>query len=647
MRFRPLLAMWCLSCAPSVVPSKGGGSPSAPAAPAPEDSAAPTDSADDPVEVIESRMLDLDASADRGFYADPFDLVLTASDVDASVVWTLDGSDPRDSRTATVAPSPATIRVDPDRADGRDPTPGFVVRAVAMRDGYGTSDVLTHTYIFPAEVARLSPHNEAPGPDWPAPYQTDDIHDRVHAMDYGIDPDVALDDAGRFEDGLLAIPTVSITTDLHNLFDADDGIYVNPMGHGAEWERPASFELIDPADEREVQAGTGLRIRGGWSRHQSNPKHAFRLFFRSEYGDSKLRFDLFEGEGADEFDKVDLRTAQNYSWSFKGREGRENTFLRDVFSRDLQLALGRPSSRSRYYHLYLNGVYWGLYQTQERTEARFAATYFGREVDDYDVVKVNGDDPTGRVIEATDGTLDLWEDVWEACASGFSDDAAYFALQGLDATGTRDPDLRVLVDVDNLVDYMLVIFYTGNFDAPTGAFTRNQGANNFFAIIPRTDPDQGFVFFAHDAEHSLLPDAWSPGVGVEEDRVNLGTRTDSYRMNVARFADFHPQWLHHRLTDNALYRAHFAARARAVLADGGPLSDAAVTALLERRIHELDRAIVAESARWGDTKSFYEDGRTTRTRDDDWVPAVDRILLDWVPHRRAIVVAQLEAAGLW
>ena len=101
-----------------------------------------------------------------------------------------------------------------------------------------------------------------------------------------------------------------------------------------------------------MQTGIGLRIRGGWSRHQSNPKHAFRLFFRGEYGDSKLRFDLFDGEGAGEFDKVDLRTAQNYSWSFKGREGRENTFLRDVFSRDLQRALGRPSAQSRYYHLY-------------------------------------------------------------------------------------------------------------------------------------------------------------------------------------------------------------------------------------------------------------------------------------------------------
>ena len=35
--------------------------------------------------------------------------------------------------------------------------------------------------------------------------------------------------------------------------------------------------------------------------------------------------------------------------------------------------------------------------------------------------------------------------------------------------------------IPDLVDYMLVIFWTGNFDAPTGAFTRNKEANNFFA----------------------------------------------------------------------------------------------------------------------------------------------------------------------
>ncbi len=604
---------------------------------------------DDPVEVIESRRLTLEASADRGFYDAPFELVLTASDPEASIRWTVDGSDPRTGASARDGEASLTLQVDPGSLDGRDATPGFVVRAMAWRDGYESSPVLTHTFLFPAEVARLSPHNEAPGAGWPGPYETDDIHDRRHAMDYGLDPRITEDPlyGPLLVDALTDIPSVSIATDLPHLFDDDDGIYVNPMGHGEDWERPASVEIIDPADLHEVQAGMGLRIRGGWSRHQSNPKHAFRLFFRSEYGDAKLHFALFDDEGPDEFDKVDLRTAQNYSWSFKGTEGRENTFLRDVFSRDLQRSLGQLSSQSRYYHLYLNGVYWGLYQTQERTEARFAETHLGGDVDDYDVVKVNGDDPSGRVIEATDGNLALWEEVWEYCEAGFADDTAYFALQGLDASGNRDPDRRVLVDVDNLIDYMLVIFYAGNFDSPTGAFTRNQGANNFFAIISREDPEHGFVFFAHDAEHSLLPTAWGPGIGLAEDRVNLGTRTDSYRMNVAGFEDFHPQWLHHKLTENALYRARFAERARVVLADDGPLAEAAVTALLASRAAEIELAIIAESARWGDTKSFWEDGRTVRTRDDDWGPAVDRILEDWVPYRRAIVIDQLETAGLW
>lgn len=593
--------------------------------------------------------LALAASADRGFYDAPFALTLTASLTGATVVWTLDGSDPATSASAQEGESPVALWVDPASSDGRDPAPGFVVRAQARHGASPPSAVLTHTYLFVDQAAALSPHGVRPGPGWPEPHETDEIYDPRHAMDYGMDPRVTESDAygGLLSGALLALPSVSVSLDLAHLFDDETGIYANPMGHGAEWERPGSFEILDPADEAEVQVGAGVRIRGGWSRHQSNPKHAFRFFFRSDYGDSKLRFPLFGDAGADEYDKIDLRTAQNYSWSFKGRQGRENTFLRDVFSRDLQLSLGQPATRSRYYHLYLNGVYWGLYQTQERAEARYAATWFGGEPEDYDVVKVRGEDPRGRVIEATDGDLSLWEEVWDRCGVGFADDAAYFALQGLDAAGAPDPDQRALVDVDNLIDYMLVIFYAGNFDAPTGAFTRNQGANNFFAIVPRTDPEQGFRFFAHDAEHSLLPVAWSPGVGVTEDRVNLGTRTDSYRMNVAAFEDFHPQWLHHRLTDNARYRARFASRARAVLADDGPLSDTAVAALLTQRADEIALAIVAESARWGDTKAFSDGGRTWRTRDDDWVPAVDRILEDWVPQRRAVLVDQLTAAGLW
>ena len=47
--------------------------------------------------------------------------------------------------------------------------------------------------------------------------------------------------------------------------------------------------------------------------------------------------------------------------------------MRDTWSRDTQGALGQPHARSRWLHLYINGIYWGIYQIEERAEATFAA----------------------------------------------------------------------------------------------------------------------------------------------------------------------------------------------------------------------------------------------------------------------------------
>ena len=603
---------------------------------------------DDDSAALADRMVPL-FSVDRGFYYEPFDLRISTEEQGTTITWTLDGSDPTTSDNAAHAPAPATLGIDPASEVGRDPTPGVVVRAFASKDGLGASEVYGHTYVFVEQVPTLSPHDVAPGPGWPPPYDAWGNDDPSQSIDYGMDPRVYEDPAyaDLLTDALLDIPSWSISTDLANLFDPVTGIYMNALEHGAEWERPCSLEQLDPDDVAEFGVNAGVRIRGGWSRHPTNPKHAFRLFFRGEYGETKLRFPLFGQEGTDRFDKIDLRTSQNYSWSFKGHAGRENTMNRDVFSRDLQRELGRPYTRSRYVHLYLNGVYWGLFQTQERAEARFAATYLGGEPEDYDVIKVDQDVQTARVIEATDGTLDVWEDIWGRCQEGFESDAAYQALQGNDPSGQPDPSLPVLVDVDNLIDYMLVIFYAGNFDSPTGSFSHNQGPNNFYIVRDRVAADRGFLFFAHDAEHSLQSLPWGPGEGLVEDRVNLGTRTDEYRMNVAGFSDFHPQWLHFKLTENAAYRARFAARAAVWLAEDGPMARERASALFRERADQIELAIIAESARWGDSKPFDEDGRTWRTRDDDWVPAVDRVLEDWMPYRTAIVIEQLREADLW
>ena len=407
------------------------------------------------------------------------------------------------------------------------------------------------------------------------------------------------------------------------------GIYTHAGNHGSAWERPISLELINPDGSTDFQIDAGLRIRGGYSRSGDNPKHAFRFFFRDEYGAGKLNFPLFGDEGVDEFDSVDLRTTQNYSWSFGG-DGR-NTFLRDVFSRDLQGKMGNPYTRSRHYHLYINGQYWGLYQTQERSEASYAASNFGGDPEDYDVVKSAGPNG-GYQNEATDGTMESYQRLanYFYQSGGLSDAkrADYWRVQGMNVDGTRNPSYERLLDVDNLIDYMLITYYTSDADGPGSRFLGGP-VNNYFAIFNRENPD-GFKFFEHDSEHSLdTGDAAGAG-------YNMVTPLTTYGSN---FVYFNPHWMHERLAQtNSEYRQRFADRVYDVMFNDGLLTAANAKALINSRAAEIDMAIIAESARWGDSKSG------TPLTKNNWLTAVNNIR-NWIDNRVPVVLGQLRGVG--
>jgi len=572
-------------------------------------------------------------SVKSGFFTNPFSTIISTGKAGESIKYTLDGSDPRYSATSVNAVSPATVLIDPNStAAGRGKTGGVVLRASKTETGFDPSKPVTCNYIFPAAV-KTQVH---PGGSWP----TTSINGQI--VDLPMDTKVTNDSrySNLIEPSLKDIPTITVTTDLPNLFDSQTGIYVNAENHGQDWERPANVELINPDGSTGFNIDAGLRIRGGWSRHGDYPKHAFRLFFRSEYGEGKLRYPLFGDEGANEFDKIDLRTGQNYSWANGGGQAMYQTLNRDVFSRDTQRDMNNPYTRSRFYHLYINGLYWGIYQTQERSEASFSETYFGGNKEDYDVIKVDiGDDFNLYEIEATDGNTEAWQKIWNMCQTGFSANLNYFKLLGLNTSGVRDTTLPVLVDVDNLIDYMLVIFYGGNFDAPVSKFSSNQNPNNFYAIYNRNNKNQGFRFFAHDNEHTLLVDPVSPGIGLYENRVNLGT---GQWMQVNQFQKFHPQWLHLKLTANAEYRMRFADRVYKHFYNKGALTPDSCKVRFKNTADEINMAIIAESARWGDSKSG-----TARTKDDHWLPAVNQVLNDWIPYRTDIVIDQLKNESLY
>ncbi|MCX6181512.1 MAG: CotH kinase family protein [Bacteroidetes bacterium] len=557
-----------------------------------------------------------------GFYNAPFTLQVNSTNPGDSVLYTLYGSDPRIASGAVTKTTPFTILIDPASGTGRDKTPAVTLRLVKKVNGqFSLPD--SRTFIF---INSVKTQGDPDGTFWPDPSP---INQQV--LDYSMDSKVVNDNLYKdsIDDALLQIPSISIITKQSNLTDAATGIYVNPAGEGKAWEREASVELINPDNSQGFQIEAGLRIRGGYSRNTDNPKHAFRLFFRNEYGYGKLKFPLFGSEGTDEFDKIDLRTSQNYSWSFFG--DKRGIMLRDIFSRDLQGAMGQPYTRGRFYHLYLNGLYWGIYQTDERPSAEFGETYLGGNKEDYDVVKV--ETTAGHTIEATDGNLNAWENVWNICQQGFSTNDNYFKLQGLDNSGKRDSTLPVLVDVENLVDYMLLIFYTGNVDAPVSEFLDNDSPNNFYAIRNRNGK-KGFKFIAHDSEHSLLVKSGDAGSGINENRVNIGSNGE---MAVYSFSKFQPQWLHFKLCSNANYRALFADRVYKHFYNNGAMTVANMQKLFKKRAAEIQTAIIAESARWGDAKSQW----SPRTKSTDWLPEVNNVLNNFFSPRRDIVLQQL------
>ncbi len=464
----------------------------------------------------------------------------------------------------------------------------------------------------------------APPAGWPATWKD-------NVVDYGIDPDVITSEGAQaVKNALLALPTWSITTDLGNLFDPASGIYSNANQDGRDWERPVAVELIQPDGAPGFMVNAGLRIRGGFSRSNNNPKHALKLFFRGEYGDGTLEYPVHGPEGADSFSKIDLRTAQNYSWSFQGNAS--NNFVADVLARYNQRDLGQPYTRSSWLHLYLNGQYWGLYQTQERAEANYADTYFGGSPDDYDVLKPERGPYTNI---ATDGNFAAYDRLFQQALArdidgitpAFVSNAAYMKAQGLNVDGTQNPGYETLLDVDNLIAYMITILHGGNFDAPISNFLGNNRINNFFAIRDRTG-DEGFRFFIHDSEHTLLD--------VNTNR-NGPWEHPNFESSVAYF---NPQWLHQQLMANDEYRLRFADTVQKAFFHDGLMTVEALIAKLDTEASKIDQAIIAESARWGDSK------RETPLLRANWLTAIANLRNNYFPNRNNALLDQFRNTQL-
>jgi hypothetical protein len=294
------------------------------------------------------------------------------------------------------------------------------------------------------------------------------------------------------------------------------------------------------------------------------------------------------------------------------------TYIKDSWFMETSRAMGHIAPEFTYVHLYVNGLYWGMYGAMERIDDAMVASHLGGQPEDWDIIK-----PQGETI----GSYQVWNDMFGIVRqipynSPATADAIYFQLQGLNPDGTRNLEYPVYLDMASLIDYLMLHYYAGS---------QEWVGQNYTYVRNRVDPGSGFKFIPWDQENSL----------DEFDRD-----LTYYDASHGQYADA-PE-LSYYLRRSPEFRVRMADRINLHLSDGGALSDTANAERWQKLADQIEASIIGESARWGDAR----EGESVIIRwvdppiflptltIDHWRDAVNDVHSRWA-ERRSNLIARL------
>ena len=557
-------------------------------------------------------------SRDRGFYSNAFDVAITCATTGAVIRYTLDGSPPTET-TGTVYTNPIHV------------TGTTLLRAAAFKTGYEPSDVDTQTYLFVRDVLKQDGNDLPPyanwghaGPDW--------------EMDPTMTNAVIADSRGTpfdLADALTAIPAVSLVTDWDNWWSGDpgpvlpdgvtpwQGIYADTAGQSAV-RRPVSMEFFAPDGAEEFAANGSVHVVGGGiggtsANRWKTDKLSLRVTFREGFGPATLDYPVFGEDATDEYDTLVLDAHMCWTWTHAKSAGQRTgvKFIQDAFASDLQNAASGMTCgpHARFVHLYLNGLYWGMYELHERPDEHFACEYFGGNDDDYDSIKHLSNDTSG-----TDHDHD--GDGYNDNITHGDDDQLLAMLQlsrrNLSVQANYEA-VAAMLDVDHFIDYMLPNFYIGNND---------WAHKNWYATRNRVHPAGKWRYHSWDAEHVLEASFSNPSIPGALN-VNVTGKDNSGG----------PSEVHQNLAANAEYRLLFADHMHRHFFNGGALTPETATAMFQARVDEVEWAVLGEAARWADNSEPHQYS--------EWYNHMQDLLDNYFPYRSDKVFTQLKARNLY
>lgn len=537
-------------------------------------------------------------------------VTLTASSPSAKIYYTTDGTEP------TTASKEYTAAVSLNKTT--------CLRAIEV-NGSTVSAPATQTYIF--ESSLLSQEGAPEG--YPTTWGNYTQIYGTAIADYDMDPSMTTNATLRPKilEGLHSLPILSIVTDKDNLFSHErdsvkGGIYIftgTPVGDniGNGWERPASIELFGGPQNHDLSINCALRLHGGHGRlAEKNPKHSFRVKFKKDYGPSKLEYPVFGENEPQEFNSLVFRCHFGNSWQHWSTSNHTKAqYARDVWMRRMQKKMSGICSDALYVHLFLNGMYWGLYNIAERLDDNYGKQHFGGKKSDYDIIKI--EEEGGNHVEASEGTLDKWNRMKRVVRMA-GDDKYYYQLEGKDENGVPNDTIEKLLDIDNFIDYMILNQFGGNND---------WDHHNWFAVAANGSKPMPFKFVCWDTE-LIFESLWDNKL----DLVNHGMPTEFF----------------HCLVQNPKFISRYTRRAHELLTGDGLLTPTNVIAVWDSIYNVIHMPLYMEAARWGDYRYAvhpYTSKGKRYTVDEHYMTERNRLLNDYFPNRTRVFLDQIKKAG--
>ncbi|MGC6427699.1 MAG: lamin tail domain-containing protein [Akkermansiaceae bacterium] len=470
------------------------------------------------------------------------------------------------------------------------------VRAIATLSGWLPTNVDSHTYIFVDDVVQQG--TTIPG--WPNDWGVDSEVGLVPS-DYEMDDRVVNNTNGlgiyTVQEALRDIPTVAISMNQADITGGSGGVLTNPKGR---FERECSIEYILPDGTTGFQEDCKIETQGNSSRRPARmQKHSMRLTFSSTVGIPKLNYDLFPDSDIDEFNKLVLRACFTDSWALSSWSSsryrpNDSQYTRDVWMKEAMTDMGHASGHGNFVHLYYNGVYFGVHNLTERIEDDWYADHIGGEKEDW-LVNKDLTTPPAR-----------WNTMMGILNGSITNNSVY-------------EQSKDYLDMENYIDYMFLHYLADAEDWP---------AKNGYAAANAVSGDGKFRFQVWDQEIALDKYSWNryssgSGAGAPIQRLRL----------------------------NEEFRMLFADRVYKHMFHGGALSETESQDRFLNISNMIDKAIVAESARWGDTQANTPYGNTASsstnidsdhypptinnpiyfTREQHWIVERDNVINNYIP----------------